>query len=69
MSGQVVRFPLAVQVKMDDDLLLSEIGDEDFFEQVAQWKPDTNKGTREKIKASMAAVDSKRKRSNAPKKR
>lgn len=62
VSGQVVRFPLAVQVKMDDDLLLSEIGDEDFFEQVARWKPDAKKSTREKIKASITAVDSNRRR-------
>lgn len=62
VSGQVVRFPLAVQVKMDDDLLLSEIGDEDFFEQVARWKPDANKSTREKMKASMTVVDSNRRR-------
>jgi DNA helicase HerA-like ATPase len=40
LSGQVVRFPLPVQVQMDADLLSSEIGDEDFFDQVDAWRPD-----------------------------
>jgi DNA helicase HerA-like ATPase len=40
LSGQVVRFPLPVQVQMDSDLLNSEIGDEDFFDQVEAWRPD-----------------------------
>jgi hypothetical protein len=40
LSGQVVRFPLPVQVQMDTDLLSSEIGDEDFFDQVDAWRPD-----------------------------
>ena len=31
VSGQVVRFPLHIRVKMDEDLLAAEIGDEDFF--------------------------------------
>ncbi|MBS4020189.1 MAG: ATP-binding protein [Dechloromonas sp.] len=65
ISGQVVRFPLAVQVKMDEELLATEIGDEDFFEQVAAWKPDTKKKTRETIRASIAKVNINRKRPSA----
>jgi DNA helicase HerA-like ATPase len=40
VSGQVVRFPLPVQIKMDSELLAAEIGDEDFIQQVSGWKPD-----------------------------
>lgn len=40
VSGQVVRFPLHIRVKMDEDLLAAEIGDEDFFEQAASWEPN-----------------------------
>lgn len=64
VSGQVVRFPLAVQVKMDEELLATEIGDEDFFDQVAAWKPDSKRKTRENIKAAMGKVDINRKRSS-----
>lgn len=54
VSGQVVRFPLPVQVEMDTDLLSSEIGDEDFFEQAAAWKPDPN--TTERARNATSAV-------------
>ena len=37
VSGQVVRFPLHIRVKMDEDLLAAEIGDEDFFAEAASW--------------------------------
>jgi DNA helicase HerA-like ATPase len=40
ISGQVVRFPLPVGVEMDEDLLVAEIGDENFFDQVSDWHPD-----------------------------
>jgi DNA helicase HerA-like ATPase len=40
ISGQVVRFPLPVRIQMDEDLLNAEIGDENFFDQVSDWKPD-----------------------------
>jgi DNA helicase HerA-like ATPase len=46
ISGQVVRFPLPVRVQMDEDLLNAEIGDENFFDQVADWKPDTGAAQR-----------------------
>ena len=69
VSGQVVRFPLAVQVKMDEELLATEIGDEDFFEQVAAWKPDKKKKTREAIKAAMVKVSANRARPAAARRR
>ena len=37
IGGQVVNFPLAVQVKFDDNLLNDEIGDEDFITAVENW--------------------------------
>ena len=49
VSGQVVRFPLPVRVQMDTDLLASEIGDEDFFEQAAAWLPDSQATNRSKV--------------------
>ena len=65
VSGQVVRFPLPVKVHMDDDLLASMIGDEDFFEQSERWQPDSNIGTREKMSSRMATVRKARKRKRA----
>lgn len=60
ISGQVVRFPLPVKIKMDTDLLASEIGDEDFFDQAEEWKPDENKGTRSRIEQTISKINSKR---------
>lgn len=62
VSGQVVRFPLAVKVDMDDELRLAEIGDEDFFEQLEEWEPDEDAGTRSDIAESMKAVSRRRKK-------
>jgi Predicted ATPase len=62
ISGQVVRFPLPVHVKMDTDLLPSEIGDEDFFEQVEAWSPDEDASARQVIEDSMRRVNANRKR-------
>jgi DNA helicase HerA-like ATPase len=56
ISGQVVRFPLPVRVKMDDDLRASEIGDEDFFDQSEAWKPDANASTRQRMAGSISNV-------------
>lgn len=63
VSGQVVRFPLPVRVKMDEDLLASEIGDEDFFDQVTAWRPDKNIGQRKAVAAGMEAVNQNRRKS------
>jgi hypothetical protein len=41
---------------MDSDLLASEIGDEDFFEQLADWRPDADTGAREALDDSIARV-------------
>lgn len=57
ISGQVVRFPLPVQVDMDTDLLSSEIGDEDFFEQVDTWQPDAAAPVRQSIQATSDQAD------------
>ncbi len=62
VSGQVVRFPLAVKVTMDDELRLAEIGDEDFFEQLEEWGPDDDAPTRSEISDSMKAVTKRRKK-------
>jgi hypothetical protein len=61
VSGQVVRFPLPVRVTMDEDLLASEIGDEDFFEKVHEWRPDSKSTLRGSIDRSMAKVTENRK--------
>lgn len=60
VSGQAVRFPLPVRVKMDHDLIASEIGDEDFFEQVEAWRPDAHRAIRSEISESMATIEKKR---------
>lgn len=65
ISGQVVRFPLPVRVGMDDELLASELGDEDFFEQVIAWKPDADTATRRNVAASMQRIDANRGRTSA----
>lgn len=67
VSGQVVRFPLPVRVKMDDELRSSEIGDEDFLDQARKWSPDPKSATRQKFKDGMAQVDANRRR-GGPKK-
>ena len=56
VSGQVVRFPLPVKVEMDHDLLASELGDEDFFQQSENWQPDDKTATRKRIGSAMATV-------------
>lgn len=60
VSGQVVRFPLPVRIKMDTELLASEIGDEDFFAQSDAWKPDAHTETRDDIEKSIEKVNTNR---------
>lgn len=62
VSGQVVRFPLPVKISMDNELLSSEIGDEDFFEQAESWKPDSKSGTRKAMAESIKKVNTRRKK-------
>lgn len=57
LSGQVVRFPLPVQVQMDADLLNSEIGDEDFFDQVDAWRPDAAAPARAESQKAVDKID------------
>ena len=66
VSGQVVRFPLPVRVKMDEELRVSELGDEDFFDQAEDWKPDASASTRQRMADSISNVTrSRRKPSQA----
>lgn len=51
VSGQAVRFPLLVDIKFDEDLVSTTIGDEDFVGRAAEWKVDPGR------KANAAAVD------------
>jgi DNA helicase HerA-like ATPase len=67
ISGQVVRFPLPVRVHMDDDLLASELGDEDFFEQAEAWRPDGETKARQAMEASIQRVDRNRNKNKPPK--
>lgn len=56
ISGQAVRFPLLVKIKMDEDLIYTDLGDENFFEQVRTWKPDKHAATRERVAAKLQPV-------------
>lgn len=67
VSGQVVRFPLPVRVKMDEELMSSEIGDEDFLDQASKWRPDAKSATRQKFKEGMEKVDANRRRGGVKK--
>ena len=60
VSGQVVRFPLPIRVKMDEELMASELGDEDFFVQAAAWTPDTHEATRAETRRSIDRVNERR---------
>ena len=51
VSGQAVRFPLLVSIRMDKELVSSNLGDEDFLEQAERWKPDAKASTRKKAAA------------------
>ena len=62
VSGQVVRFPLPVRVKMDEERRNSEIDDEDFFEQAKSWKPRKRASSR-KASGTAAAKNNRRKTS------
>jgi hypothetical protein len=53
ISGQAVRFPLLVSIKMDQDLVYDGLGDENFLEQVKAWKPDKHAPMRERVAAKL----------------
>ncbi|MBK9137473.1 MAG: ATP-binding protein [Verrucomicrobia bacterium] len=49
ISGQAVRFPLLVRIKMDEDLIYTDLGDENFLEQARKWKPDKDAPVRARV--------------------
>jgi DNA helicase HerA-like ATPase len=49
ISGQAVRFPLLVRIKMDEDLIFDGLGDENFLQQAKGWKPDKGASVRERV--------------------
>ena len=69
VSGQVVRFPLPVSVKMDPELMVADLGDEDFFEQMEAWVPDEDSGIRAEMAKSAQRVDGNRGRGRGRPKR
>ena len=48
VSGQITNIPLTVQIKFDDDLINDDISDEDFINDVKNWK-DTNVSKSKKL--------------------
>jgi hypothetical protein len=60
ISGQVVRFPLPVSVTMDRELMIADLGDEDFFEQMEEWEPDADTDARTRMKTSIDRVNGNR---------
>jgi hypothetical protein len=66
ISGQVVRFPLPVRVRMDEDLLNAEIGDENFFDQVSEWEPDNAAGARTANQEAISKIEAIAKRRAGP---
>jgi DNA helicase HerA-like ATPase len=49
ISGQAVRFPLLVSIKMDEDLAYTGLGDENFLQQAKAWKPDKHAPVRDRV--------------------
>jgi DNA helicase HerA-like ATPase len=49
VSGQAVRFPLLVRIRMDEDLVYTDLGDENFLQQAREWKPDEKAPVRERV--------------------
>ncbi len=56
ISGQAVRFPLLVRIRMDEDLIYSDLGDENFLEQAARWKPDEHAPVRARVAGQVGQV-------------
>lgn len=69
VSGQVVRFPLPVSIRMDRELMVADLGDEDFFEQMEEWEPDEDVEVRDQMRQSMQRVDRNRGRNAGQKRR
>ncbi|MFT3840753.1 MAG: ATP-binding protein [Myxococcaceae bacterium] len=56
ISGQAVRFPLLVQVKHDEDLETSVIGDEDFLSAAEDWAAGSEAAAARKTDTMLAAL-------------
>lgn len=56
VSGQVVRFPLAIHVQWDTDLKDAEIADEDFLTRAREWKPDPGAQGRTESRSRLETV-------------
>jgi uncharacterized protein len=54
VSGQAVRFPLAIKVDCDNDLLTPAIGAEDFLGALADWEKSPAGGAAERTEKVMA---------------
>jgi hypothetical protein len=59
ISGQAVRFPLLVKIKMDEDLMFSDLGDEKFLKQAREWKPDKSAAVRASAASRLATLSEK----------
>lgn len=58
ISGQAVRFPLLVRIKMDEDLIYTDLGDENFLQQAREWKPDKDAPVRERVAGAVRQLSS-----------
>lgn len=58
ISGQAVRFPLLVRIKMDEDLIYTDLGDENFLEQARKWKPDKDAPVRARVAGAVRELSS-----------
>lgn len=56
ISGQVVRFPLAVRIQQDEELRGAEIGDEDFISRARSWRPDAGSASRSQSRQRLDVV-------------
>jgi hypothetical protein len=57
ISGQAVRFPLLVKIRMDEDLKYTGLGDENFLAQARDWKPDPHAPVRERVASRLQALE------------
>lgn len=56
ISGQAVRFPLLVKIRMDEDLIYTDLGDENFLAQAGAWKPDKHASVRERVATKLQSL-------------
>jgi hypothetical protein len=53
VRGQAVRFPLLVKIKMDEDLVYTDLDDENFLAQARAWRPDKHAPVRERVAGAL----------------